>query len=261
MKFNIKKINLVAFSLPPILTSIISTVHIITWWGLSNPLIWAIFLAFVIEIGALSSLAALTTLDSKNKTTIMIIFGLITLMQIIGNVYFSYEYIATQLISNPEFLTNWINLTEPIFSLFMSVSVASMHRVLAYVAGMLLPLISLSFLHILVNYVQKTKNIEIKTIEQESVYTQPVIEHIVEQKEQTSEKTVKKQVKNKKNKSQVKPKTKKKKNESSLEEPIYVIEEVSEEVQTEPIITRDKQFTYVDSQNLQDKKPIKRPIS
>lgn len=261
MKFNIKKINLIAFSLPPILTSIISTVHIITWWGLSNPLIWAVFLAFVIEIGALSSLAALTTLDSKNKTTIMIIFGLITLMQIIGNVYFSYEYIATQLVKNPEFLTNWINLTEPIFSLFMSVSIASMHRVLAYVAGMLLPLVSLSFLHILVNYVQKTKNEEIKKVESESVYTSPVSESVIIEKEDKIEKPVKKTVKNKKNKSQVKPKNKKKLIEDVVEEPIYVLEETPEESQIEPVITRDNKFTYVEPQNLQDKKPTKRPIS
>lgn len=256
-KKNLKTINLIAFSLPPVMTSIISTVHIISWWGLSNPFIWAIFLALVIEIGALSSLAALTTLDSKNKATIMIIFGLITIMQIIGNVYFSYEFIANKLVSNPEFLTNWINLTEPIFSSFMVVSLSSMHRVLAYVSGMLLPLVSLSFLHILVNYVQKNKQLErskqVVEVQPKVVYTPEPITVEDKPAKVLVKKPTKTKVKNKKIKVDKPVKVKIEK----VEEPIFIVKE--EETEIDPVITRDEKFTYVEPQNL-DKKPVKRPI-
>ena len=51
---NFKKIVYVAFLVPILTVAGVSISHVTTWYSLSNPISWAIYLSIGIEIAALS---------------------------------------------------------------------------------------------------------------------------------------------------------------------------------------------------------------
>lgn len=72
------------------LVSIVSTIHVINFFELSNPYWLAVTLAIGFEIGAAASLASLVILKKMNKTLVWALFITITLMQMQGNMYHSF---------------------------------------------------------------------------------------------------------------------------------------------------------------------------
>ena len=72
------------------LVSIISTIHVIDFFELSNPYWLAVTLAIGFEIGAAASLASLVILKKMNKTLVWSLFITITLMQMQGNMYYAF---------------------------------------------------------------------------------------------------------------------------------------------------------------------------
>ena len=123
------------------LVSIISTIHVIDFFELSNPYWLAVTLAIGFEFGAAASLASLVILDKMNKTLVWVLFITITLMQMQGNMYYAF--------TNLEEFQSWSELfnlieEEPIFQ----------KRVLAAVSGAILPLVALGFIKSLVDYIK-----------------------------------------------------------------------------------------------------------
>jgi len=123
------------------LVSIISTIHVIDFFELSNPYWLAVTLAIGFEFGAAASLASLVILDKMNKTLVWALFITITLMQMQGNMYYAF--------TNLEEFQSWSELfnlieEEPIFQ----------KRVLAAVSGAILPLVALGFIKSLVDYIK-----------------------------------------------------------------------------------------------------------
>ena len=124
-----------------LLVSIISTIHVIDFFELSNPYWLAVTLAIGFEIGAAASLASLVILKKMNKTLVWALFIVITLMQMQGNMYYAFI--------NMEDFTSWAELfdlieEEPIFQ----------KRVLAAISGAILPLVALGFIKSLVDYIK-----------------------------------------------------------------------------------------------------------
>ena len=66
-----------------LLVSVISTIHVIDFFRLSNPYWLAVSLAVAFELGAAASLASLIILDKMNKGLVWVLFGVITLMQML----------------------------------------------------------------------------------------------------------------------------------------------------------------------------------
>lgn len=149
---NFKTIVYLAFVIPILTVAFVSISHVTKWYGLSNPVSWAMYLSVGVEIAALSSLAAIAAQMGKR---IYFPFGVVTLLQFIGNVYFAYQYIDINSIA----FKDWVDLVDPIVS-FLGVesgNVLSHKRFLALFSGGMLPLISLSFLHMLVKFEEKDK--------------------------------------------------------------------------------------------------------
>lgn len=141
---NLEKIVYFAFLVPIITVAIVSISHVTSWYGLTNNSTWAIYLSFGIEIAALSALAAISVHMGKN---VYIPFGIVTLIQLVGNVFYSYQYIDE---TSKEF-KDWVELSNVFFQYFIEEGDIIGHkRVLALFSGGLLPIISLSFLHMLV---------------------------------------------------------------------------------------------------------------
>jgi hypothetical protein len=85
---NFKKIIYVAFLVPILTVACVSISHVTTWYGLSNPFSWAVYLSIGIEIAALSAVAAISANMGKK---IYIPFGIVTFIQFIGNIFFAYQ--------------------------------------------------------------------------------------------------------------------------------------------------------------------------
>ena len=129
------------------LVSVISTIHVIDFFELSNPYWLAVTLAIGFEIGAAASLASLVILKKMNKTLVWALFITITLMQMQGNMYYAFINMAD--------FNSWAELfalieEEPIFQ----------KRVLAAISGAILPLIALGFIKSLVDYIKPDEETE-----------------------------------------------------------------------------------------------------
>ena len=139
-----------------LLVSIISTIHVIEFFKLSNPYWLAVSLAIGFELGAAASLASLIILDKMNKTLVWMLFGAITLMQMQGNMYYAFVHM--------ENFQGWSEL----FGLIEE-DIVYQKRVLSAVSGAILPLVALGFIKSLVDYIKpKTESLvkeEVKTEE------------------------------------------------------------------------------------------------
>ena len=127
-----------------VIVSVISTIHVIDFFKLSNPEWLAISLAIAFEIGAAASLASLITLDKMNKALIWALFIILTLMQMMGNAYYAYVHL--------ENYQAWIEL----FGLVEEEAITQ-KRILAIISGAILPVVALGFVKSLVDYIKPSK--------------------------------------------------------------------------------------------------------
>ena len=150
---NFKKIIYIAFLVPILTVAGVSISHVTSWYGLSNPFSWAVYLSVGIEIAALSALAAISAQMGKK---VYFPFGIVTLIQFIGNIFFAYQYIDV----NAQAFKDWVDLVDPIVSYLgvESGDPVGHKRFLALFAGGMLPIISLSILHMLVKFEEEEKS-------------------------------------------------------------------------------------------------------
>jgi len=135
------------FLVPILLVAGISISHVVSWYDMANPYSWAVYLSIAIEIGAMTSLIAAT---KKIKGGVWFMFGLVTFIQLMGNIFYSY----VQIDESGELFKNWIELTSPLFEMMGTDpgEVIPHKRWLALLEGGLLPLISLTALHFYIKY-------------------------------------------------------------------------------------------------------------
>lgn len=136
-----------------LLVSIISTLHVIEFFKLSNPEWLAISLAIAFELGAAASLASLVILDRMNKTLVWMLFGTITLMQMQGNMYYAFVHM--------EDFQGWSEL----FGLIEE-DIVYQKRVLSAVSGAILPLVALGFIKSLVDYIKPEPQSLVKEVDE-----------------------------------------------------------------------------------------------
>ena len=151
--------NRAMFLIPILLVAGISISHVVTWYDMANPINWAVYLSIAIEVGAMTALVAAT---NKIRGGVWFMFGLVTFIQMIGNIFYSYF----QIDETGELFQSWIELTSPVWELMgtETTDVVGMKRWLAFLEGGLLPLISLTSLHFFVTY-EKNETEKPKTID------------------------------------------------------------------------------------------------
>lgn len=141
----IKRIVFFAFLVPIITVAFVSISHVTAWYGIANPLKWAMYLSIGVEVAALSALAGFSVNLGKLLYPPLI---LVTIIQFIGNVFYNFQFIDT----NGELFKDWVDLSYPLFY-FMGVEqsdIISHKRILAVLEGGFLPAISLFFMHLLI---------------------------------------------------------------------------------------------------------------
>lgn len=147
-----------------VLVSLISTIHVIDFFELSNVKWLAITLAVAFEIGAAASLASIIVLDRMNKWIVWGLFFLLTGMQAMGNTYYAFTHLNDY--------QGWVELfglneEEPLYQ----------KRILSIVSGAILPLVALGFIKALVDYIRPDYD-EIET---------PVVEEPVSEEKQITQ--------------------------------------------------------------------------
>jgi len=149
---NFKTIIYISFLVPILTVAFVSISHVTSWYGLSNPVTWSVYLSVGIEIAALSALAAIS---AQMGSKVYFPFGIVTLIQFIGNIFFAYQYIDI----NSQAFKDWVDLVDPLVSYLgvESGDYVGHKRFLSLFSGGMLPIISLSFLHMLVKFEEEEK--------------------------------------------------------------------------------------------------------
>jgi hypothetical protein len=150
---NFKTIVYISFLVPILAVAFVSISHVTSWYELTNPMSWAIYLSVGIEIAALSALAAIS---AKMGSKVYFPFGVVTIIQFIGNIFFAYQYIDVQ----SQTFKDWVDLVDP-FVIYLGIDSGDLighKRILSLFSGGMLPIISLSFLHMLVKFEEENKN-------------------------------------------------------------------------------------------------------
>jgi hypothetical protein len=146
-----------------LVVSIISTIHVVQFFDLTNPKWLSVSLAVAFEIGAAASLASLIALDKMNKVLVWMLFIVLTCMQAMGNTYYAYI--------NIQDFTQWSEL----FGLSEE-DLIYQKRILSIISGAILPLVALGFIKSLVDYIKPEETItedpeseEVKDVESDPI--------------------------------------------------------------------------------------------
>ena len=128
----------------------------------------SIILAFAFEVGqAAVLLAILTSAKDRSKFTPWILMCILTLVQIIGNVYSSYKYIMLNASENLRYFK------EPIF-IWTDLPDAQATVIITYISSAILPLCALLLTSMITNYLEDNgKDDEKETITDEEVEKEP----------------------------------------------------------------------------------------
>lgn len=148
---NIKRATLIknSFLIPILSVVVMSISHVISWYDIGNPFSWAIYLSVAIEVFALASVSA-ASINIK-KGSIWALFILVTLIQIVGNVYFTFQEIDV----TSESFKSWVELISPLFEDY---NIIDHRRFLSYIQGGTLPFMSLIALHFYIVFNENLKN-------------------------------------------------------------------------------------------------------
>lgn len=139
---NTRKLILWSFGITYLAVSLVSTIHIISFYNITNPNDWMpIALAVTVELGAISSFIAAIASTALKKNTILTIFVMLTAIQIIGNMYYAYIHIDQVGVDKWAELF-WMGDTETIFK----------NRLASFIQGGLLPIIGVLFVKSIADY-------------------------------------------------------------------------------------------------------------
>jgi len=181
--------NRAMFLIPILLVAGISISHVVTWYDMANPINWAVYLSIAIEVGAMTALVAAT---NKIKGGVWFMFGLVTFIQMIGNIFYSFY----QIDETGDLFQAWIELTSPVWELMgtETTDIVGMKRWLAFLEGGLLPLISLTSLHFFVTY-EKNEDLtpemkEVIVTEEKKRQNEEIKKKVVEVEDIPTEETI-----------------------------------------------------------------------
>ena len=156
-----KKIYIILFIILYVFVALVSGIHGFAFFSLANTSLLAIMLAIAFEIGQAAVLFSILTDPSQRKKVMpWFLMGILTLVQIMGNVYNSYKYLITHATDNLRFFK------EPIF-IWTQLPDAEANVILSYIQGAILPIVALLLTSIVAGLLNKSENEEIEYVEEE----------------------------------------------------------------------------------------------
>jgi hypothetical protein len=144
----IKIIILSLFLTVPVVSSFVSTLHLVTFFSLGNTLFISILLSILYEVGSISAFVTPFVFKKLNKTLIFTVFGILILMQVFGNIFYSWDFVNNHLLIDGDWLKNF---NELILYFTGDPSLSKIILVIAIAAP--IPIISLFFLKSTIDYI------------------------------------------------------------------------------------------------------------
>lgn len=140
-----------------LLVACISFCHAVEFFNIGNANWMSITLAFAFELGLALSLAAILLSDSNSKNVLpWALMIILCAVQVIGNVYSTYKYIA---LSETEY---YQYLAQPLLFWIEEISEETVRIIISWIIGAILPIIAL-FMTDMVASNLKTMNADDKT--------------------------------------------------------------------------------------------------
>ena len=151
---NKRNIYIGLFAVLYLCTAFVSTLHAISFFSLANELWLGIILACTFEIGQAAVLFSILT-DKSNHKKVMpwILMCILTLVQILGNVFSSYKYVLTNSIIDLKYFKEpifvWTELPDNITTVIVT-----------YIIGAILPIVALSLTSMVTGYLDNNNTEE-----------------------------------------------------------------------------------------------------
>ena len=131
----------------------VSTYHAIAFFGLSNPGWLAVILAIAFEIGQAGVLFSILTNTGKDDKKILpwMLMGILTIVQILGNVFSSYRYMIIHNTDQIDYFTKsvlfFVQSPNPDYNYVM----------ISYITGAILPVVALCMTSMVVNMLKRNR--------------------------------------------------------------------------------------------------------
>ena len=186
--FSRRNIYIGLFSILYGVVALVSLIHSFSFFGLANNPSMAIMLGTAFEIGQAAVLFAILT-SSKDRNRVMpwALMILLTLVQIIGNVFSSYKYLMLNNVNDLKYFK------EPIF-IWTTLPDNVTTVIVTYIVGAILPIVALCMTAMITNYLEDNKEdnntINDETIEDEKIINNEIPKDILPEnidKDETNE--------------------------------------------------------------------------
>ena len=155
---NFKKIYIILFIILYAFVAIVSGIHGFAFFGLANVPLLAIMLAVAFEMGQAAVLFSILT-DASQRKKIMpwILMIILTIVQVMGNVFNSYRYLILNAGEDLRFFK------EPIF-IWTDIPDAQANVILSFIQGAILPIVALLLTSMVAGFLNKKED---ETVEYE----------------------------------------------------------------------------------------------
>jgi hypothetical protein len=131
----------------------VSTYHAIAFFSLSNPTWLAVVLAVAFEVGQAGVLFSILTNTEKHNNKVMpwVLMSILTVVQVLGNVFSSYKYMITHNADQIDYFTKsvlfFVQSPNPEYNYVM----------ISYITGAILPVVALCMTSMVVRTLRATK--------------------------------------------------------------------------------------------------------
>ena len=164
MKNNILKYGLVSlFGILYAIVGFVSIYHAISFFGLSNTNWLAIMLAIAFEIGQ-AAVLFYVLITKEKKVLPWILMIMLTLVQVLGNVYSSYSYMV---INNPDLIKYF---TDSVLFFLQDPNPKVNQVMISYITGGILPIVSLLMTSMVVNVLDKGEKENSEEVEENILF-------------------------------------------------------------------------------------------
>lgn len=154
-----KRALVILFSLLYIAVGFVSTYHAISFFEISNAGWLAVILAIAFEIGQAAVLFSLLTSKSK-RTMPWVLMGVLTLVQVLGNVYSSYSYM---ILNHPDEVKYFI---DSVLFYLQDPDPKANQVMISYITGAILPIVSLCMTSMVIDAAELNKEPDNSTDEE-----------------------------------------------------------------------------------------------
>lgn len=139
-----KNILTILFSLLYLSVGVVSIYHAVSFFSISNNEWLAIVLALAFEIGQAAVLFSLLV-DKSKKIMPWILMGVLTLVQVLGNIYSSYQY---SVLNSPDEIKYF---TDSVLFFIQDPDPKVNQVMISYITGAILPIVALCMTSMIVN--------------------------------------------------------------------------------------------------------------